>query len=129
MTAVVLVVFGLTSCGGDDGGGATRAYDVRLRTDDSTEEYAYIAEDDVDLRVGDEVTFRMRNTGSLNHDLQVVDPDGAAIATAPAVAPGDTLALTVLFDEAGFYRLNCLVDNHLTEHGMQTFVEVTEPES
>lgn len=119
---------GLAACG-SNGGGPTRSYELTLRTDDSSEEYAYIAESAVDIRVGDEVTFRVRNTGSLPHDLQVVDPDGDAIATAPAVASGDVLTLTVQFEQPGFYQLNCLVDDHLTLHSMQAIVEVTEPDA
>ncbi len=127
-TALIGVVIGLSACGSDGDAEAVRSYELRLRTDDSTDEYAYIAEDSFDLRVGDEVTFQMQNTGSLNHDLQIVDPAGQAVATAPAVAPGDMLSLTVLFEEAGFYQLNCLVDDHLTGHQMQSFVEVTDPD-
>lgn len=116
----------LAACGGGSDDPVGRAYELRLRTDDSSEEYAYIAVDEPAIQVGDEVTFVMENTGSLAHDLQVVAPDGNAIGVAAAVAPGEELTLTVLFEEAGFYRLNCLVDNHLTEHDMQAIVEVTE---
>ena len=56
----------------------------------------------------------------------MVDPDGDAIGAAAAADPGATTSVTVLFEAAGFYRLNCLVDNHLTEHGMQAVVEVTD---
>ena len=41
-------------------------------------------------------------------------------------AAGGTASVTVWFEEPGFYRINCLVDDHLTEHGMQAIVEVTE---
>ena len=34
--------------------------------------------------------------------------------------------LTASFDSAGFFRLNCLVGDHLIVHEMQTFIEVTE---
>jgi plastocyanin len=123
-----VAVIAVSACGADSSG-PTRAYELSLRTDDSSEEYAYIAEGDVDIRVGDEVTFQMRNTGSLPHDLQVVDPEGSAIATAPAVASGEVLTLTVLFEQPGFYQLNCLVDDHLTRHSMQALVEVTDPDA
>ncbi len=47
------------------------------------------------------------------------------MASAPPAVPGDATSVTVLFEEPGFYQLNCLVDNHLTEHGMQAIIEVT----
>lgn len=107
-----------------------RAYTVPLRMEDAEDRYRYVAEGAVpDIRVGDEVTFEVRNAGVLLHDLQVVAPDGDVVGTAAAVAPGDTLTLTVEFDDAGPYRLNCLVDDHLTVHQMQTVVEVREPDA
>lgn len=133
MTVVRLVLGGvaavaltLSACGSNASSEPLRSYTLHLRADDSEPEYMYIAEDAVDLRVGDQVTFEMRNDGTLDHDLQVVDPAGDDIATADAVGPGQTLTLIVDFDDPGFYQLNCLVDNHLTEHGMQAIVEVTD---
>ena len=119
----------MSACGANASSEPLRTYTLNLRADDSEPEYMYIAEDTVDLRVGDQVTFAMRNDGTLDHDLQVVDPQGDDIATADAVGPGQTLTLTVDFEEPGFYQLNCLVDNHLTEHGMQAIVEVKEPDN
>lgn len=124
----IALLSGVAACGGNssDSSEPVRSYTLNLRADDSQPEYLYIAEDPIDLRVGDEVTFELDNTGSLIHDLQVVDPAGATIGVAAAAEPGATTSVTVLFDEPGFYRLNCLVDNHLTEHGMQAVVEVTD---
>lgn len=115
-----------TACGGNSSAEPLRSYTLHLRTDDSGDEYDFVAEDEIDLRVGDEVTFELDNTGTLTHDLQIVDPSGQSLGTAPAANPGSSTSVTVLFDEAGYYRLNCLVDNHLTEHRMQAIVEVTD---
>lgn len=122
---VTALIVPLAACGADGEAEPLRSYTLRLRADDSADEYLYIAEDPVDLRVGDEVTFEFDNTGSLAHDLQVVDPDGDEIGVSTVAAAGETTSVTVLFEEPGFYRLNCLVDDHLTEHGMQAIVEVT----
>jgi plastocyanin len=133
VSAVLLAGLVLAAgCGGDSAGdsGATRSYDVELRIDDSQDDYRYVAVGDIpDFTVGDEVTFVVENTGTLNHDLQVQAPDGDVVAVAPAVAPGDTLETTALLGQVGVYRLNCLVDNHLTEHSMQTLIEVAPAES
>lgn len=123
--AVALVLAGLTACGSDGAAEPARSYTLHLRAEDSDERYTYVAEDDVDIHVGDEVTFEVDNAGALIHDLQVVDPDGGVVGVAAAADPGATTSVTVLFEEPGYYRLNCLVDNHLTEHDMQVIVEVT----
>lgn len=122
----VMALLVATACGGDEGAEPTRSYTLQLHMEDSADEYRYVADEAVDVRVGDEVTFEVRNDGVLPHDLQVQHPSGDAMATAPAVGPGGVLTLTVRFDEPGFYRLNCLVDDHLTRHGMQAVIEVTE---
>ena len=120
------LILPLAACASDGEAEPLRSYTLHLRADDSQQEYVYIAEDAVDLRVGDEVTFEFDNTGSLAHDLQVVDPAGVEIGLSTVAPAGGTTSVTVLFEEPGFYRLNCLVDDHLTEHGMQAIVEVTE---
>ena len=123
---VLAMVVPLAACASDGEAEPLRSYTLHLRAEDSEQEYLYIAEDPIDIRVGDEVTFEFDNTGGLPHDLQVVDPDGIEIGLAPVAPAGDTTSVTVLFEEPGFYRLNCLVDDHLTAHGMQAVVEVTE---
>ena len=123
---MALASTGVVGCGSDSAT-PTRAYSVDLQMVDNEDRYSYIAVGEVPtFQTGDQVTFVVENTGTLNHDLQVVDPDGTAIATAAAVAPGSTLTLTVDLDAPGIYQLNCLVDNHLTQHHMQTLIEVVD---
>lgn len=119
----------LVACGGDGGDEptATRSYEVPLHIEDHADEYRYVADGQVpDFTVGDEVTFVVDNTGALPHDLRVVGPDGTTLGAAPAVAPGGTIELTVLLADAGVHQLNCVVDDHLLAHGMQTFIEVAD---
>lgn len=94
--------------------------------DDSADRYRYVATDVVDIRIGDEVTFELENSGTLPHDLQLVDPDGTTLGTAEPIAPGARAEVTVRFFDAGFHALNCLVGDHLTVHRMQTLFEVTD---
>ncbi len=124
-TTVLPVILLAAACGGNGPAEPVRAYTINMHTDDSMDEYDYIADDPIDVRVGDEVTFDVAITGTLIHDLQIVDPQGRAIGAAPPAVPGDSTSVTVLFEEPGFYRLNCLVDDHLTEHAMQAIIEVT----
>jgi plastocyanin len=116
----------LLACGAN-GNEPTRIYTVELRMEDHEDEYRYVPIGEVPtFMVGDQVTFEAENDGTLDHDLQIVGPDGLAIDEADAVAPGDVLAVTVDLDEPGIYQLNCLVDDHLTAHHMQEFIEVVD---
>lgn len=125
MVAAALIL--TTACGKDTGVEATRSYSLGLRVEESADRYRYVATDVVDIRVGDEVTFEFENTGALGHDLQVVGPDGRTLGAASPIAPAARAEVTVRFGEAGFHRLNCLVDDHLIAHRMQTLFEVTDP--
>ncbi len=122
---LALSLLAIAGCGGEDGPDVLRSYDVDLRIDDFEDEYRYVATGEIpDFAVGDEVTFIVDNTGRFAHDLQVLAPDGDVAGYAEAVLPGDSLELTVYLGQVGVYRLNCLFDNHLTEHDMQTLIEV-----
>ncbi|MEO6571286.1 MAG: hypothetical protein ABIO83_07025 [Ilumatobacteraceae bacterium] len=129
VSVVVVVVMAavMAACGSSGGAAApTRAYVLRLHIDDSSDEYAYVAADPVDLRIGDAVTFRVTNTGTLIHDMQIIDPAGTEVGAMAPIPAGGTADVTVLFDEAGYYRLDCLIDDHLTRHHMQSIVEVVD---
>ncbi len=115
----------LLACGGDDTVEPLRSYEMRLHIDDAEERYRYVADDPVDVRVGDEVTFQVTNTGALPHDLQVVGPGDVVLGVAPPVVSGGVITLTVHFAEPGRFALRCLVDDHLTTHGMQSIIEVS----
>lgn len=119
------------ACGGGGDGDVAeplRSYAIPLTVDDSGEEYDFLTDSTVDIRVGDEVTFELDNTGGLIHDLHIVDPDGSTVARTDPITPGASTTLTALFDQVGVYRLSCFVDDHFVGHQMFTFVEVTEPD-
>lgn len=114
------------SCGADGEIEAQRSYEIDLTVTDDEERYRYVTTDEVDVRVGDEVTFVMDNTGSLIHDLNVTDPDGTTIGRIEPQQPGARAAVTVLFTESGQHRLSCFVDDHFTTHEMSVVVVVGE---
>lgn len=126
LASIAGVVTIVTACGADAGSPPERAYVVDLHIDDSGEEYDYVPDEPFDVRVGDQVTFRIENTGDLPHDVQIVDPNGKQIATGPVADPGGVTEAVVLFEEAGIYQINCLVDDHLMGHRMQALVQADE---
>ena len=123
--AVSILLLAVAACGTDGSTDAARSYTVQLRADDSGAEYRYVTDQSLAITTGDEVTFELHNDGALPHDVQVVAPDGTQVGLAPVADAGATTSVTVRFDEPGYYRLNCLVDDHLTAHGMQAIIEVT----
>lgn len=121
----LLVVIAL-SCGADGEVSAERSYEIDLTVTDDEERYRFVTADAVDIRVGDEVTFVMDNTGDLIHDLEVTDPDGTTIGRIEPQSPGAVASVTVLFTETGQHRISCFVDDHFTVHNMSEVVVVAE---
>ncbi len=125
LTFLSAALVALGACAGDSES-STREHTLRLLAQEHGDEYGFVADGPVDLRVGDRVTFELQNDGRLPHDLAVIHPDGHTIGTTPAAPPGDVVSVEVDLAEPGYYRLNCNVDDHLTTHGMQAIVEVSE---
>lgn len=117
-----------TSCGSDAGAEPLRESSLVLDAYEDGNDYKYRAIGTVDVRAGDRVTIEVRNTGSLIHDLAVIHPDGSTVAAMDPIAAGATGTLVVDLEDPGYYRLNCNVDNHLTQHGMQAVIDVTNPD-
>ncbi len=118
---LLLVSFG---CGGDASTPA-REYTLHLRAEENGEKYDFVAEDPIDIKIGDRVTFDMRNAGQLGHNFRVTDARSSTVGFADVVAPGASLQVVVTFEEPGMYRLACDFDDHLTKYDMQAIIEVT----
>lgn len=123
-----LVLLASYGCGGT-GSAATREYTLHLRALDSnetsTDKYEFVAEEPIDIQVGDRVTFEMLNAGQLAHNFRVTDARSSTLGFADIVAPGKSLQVVVTFEQPGLYRLACDFDDHLTKHDMQAIIEVT----
>jgi hypothetical protein len=51
-----------------------------MHISDDADEYKYVLDDPADIRVGDEVTFVITNSGHLPHDVQITDASGRQLA-------------------------------------------------
>jgi plastocyanin len=63
-------------------------------------------------KVGDKVTFTVRNKGVTGHDFDI-----AGVKNMPVIAGGKTFKYTVSFKKKGVYRYVCTVPRH-AELGM-----------
>ena len=146
--AAVLLILGVSACGGSDEPGAdagassaaTTAPDepqtpatqpgstVATPPGEQESEAVTVTATDFELQVGEdglsagEVEFTLVNDGGATHDL-VVERDGEEIAAVGAADPGETSTVTVTL-EPGTYVLSCSIADHRAM-GMETTVEVT----
>jgi len=127
----------LAACGSDDGSnragagqGADRTIDVEMR------DIAY-SPTSVDVRVGETVRFKFKNTGQVEHDAFIGDAaaqdahekqmreghDHGDGANAVSVKPGKSASLTHTFDRPGQLVIGCHEPGHYTG-GMRITVNI-----
>ncbi|HEV8248575.1 MAG TPA: cupredoxin domain-containing protein [Gaiellaceae bacterium] len=118
--AVLVTVFALAGCGGDNGssasssGGARSTIEVRLSEFKLDPSHVSVDEPGT-------YTFRAVNDGQSVHALEI-EGHGVEEET-ENIQPGDSADLTVDLKEAGDYELYCPVDDHRAM-GMDGSVDV-----
>lgn len=106
-----LLALALAACGGggDNGGGGGGEGVIEV-----TETEFKIEPANITAPAG-EITFEIKNNGSVEHDLAVV-VNGETM-TSPLVPPGQTVTWSVTIDQPGEYQTLCTVPGH-KEAGM-----------
>lgn len=112
----------LAGCGGDNDesetAGPARVVEITAK------EYSFNG-DPGELVRGETIRFVVSNTGSLDHEMQVLDGDGRLMERTATISPGQTGDVTVTFEEAGPHRLICDINDHLSR-GQSVGITVAE---
>lgn len=67
------------------------------------------------ITAGETIRFEMTNTGTQQHEFEVLDPDGEAVGEVAAMDPGATGGATITFDEPGEYTYQCILVDPATD--------------
>lgn len=114
---MLLALVVLAACGGGGGGGGTSDNGGGTVADGEIEvvlqEYSFTP-NNIEVPVGQPITFVLKNEGSLEHDMAFDDLDQVS----DMVSAGDTATFEVTFEEAGTYPFYCTVPGH-REAGME----------
>ena len=108
----------LVACGG--GGSSPALAAGRIIAIDAAE-FAYTP-NKFDAKVGEKLTFKITNKGTLDHSLVIAGADGAVI-TRVDVKLGSTATLDFTPSKAGTYQFYCDVPGH-KESGMTGTINV-----
>ncbi len=76
-------------------------------------------------RVGDTITFAIKNTSGTTHNFSLMDPTGNTIRNIDIPA-GESVDVTVTFSKAGIYPFQCNKTGHSTL-GMKGRVTASAP--
>ena len=70
-----------------------------------------------EAKVGQKVTFKVTNKGTVEHNFVVLSPDGSQELTQMTTQPGETKSLEFTPTEAVTYQIDCNIAGH-KEAGM-----------
>jgi uncharacterized cupredoxin-like copper-binding protein len=68
-------------------------------------------------KVGEKLTFKVTNKGTVEHNFVVLSPDGSQELTKMSTQPGETKSLEFTPSEAVTYQIDCNIAGH-KEAGM-----------
>ena len=102
------------------GGATTKAADreVELNAGD----YAFTGMDAFSAKVGETIEFEMKNTGTVEHEFEVLLPDGEALGEIGPTKPDKAGKVTLRFDKPGTYRFVCDIEDHQARGMAGTFI-------
>ncbi|MEL6893881.1 MAG: cupredoxin domain-containing protein [Actinomycetota bacterium] len=122
-TALAAGFTALTACGSAD----EETLDGReLQVDLVAVDYAFEANEALEIAVGDRVTFTVRNGGTLDHELEVLSSENRSLGATERIPPNAVREVTVTFEEEGTYRVICDIDDHFSRGQVAQFT-VTPP--
>ena len=93
---------------------AQKEVEAAFDTEPATSANAVTTSDPGAIEPGDTIEFDVENVGEVDHSLEVLSSTGSSLGRTERIAPGATATITVIFDDAGVYRLICDVDDHLS---------------
>src|SRR2546429_296820 len=67
---------------------------------------------------GETVEFELRNTGTEEHEFEVLGPDGQAVGEVSEVQPGKSGEAEMTFTKSGTYTFRCALKDH-EQRGMK----------
>jgi uncharacterized cupredoxin-like copper-binding protein len=116
-------LFLVAGCGSDDAAApAGEARSVEI----AAVEYAFEAKESITITAGETIEFIVTNEGTIDHEMEVLTDANRRLGKTERIAPGNSAAVVVSFDEAGVYRVICDIDDHQSR-GQQAEFTVFEP--
>jgi uncharacterized cupredoxin-like copper-binding protein len=99
--------------------GSVAAYDREI--DVTAKEYAITGLDGFTAKVGEKIEFKLTNKGTMQHELEVLGPDGKNIGEVGPTDPGKTGEVVIEFPTAGTYTYLCGIADHAARGMKGTF--------
>jgi uncharacterized cupredoxin-like copper-binding protein len=118
VVSVILIAL-LVACSGGTGGGTQAPASGSTggkSTNVSATEFQF-SPNKFEGKVGEKITFKVTNKGTVEHNFVILSPDGSQELTKISTQPGETKSLEFTPTEAVTYQIDCNIAGH-KEAGM-----------
>jgi uncharacterized cupredoxin-like copper-binding protein len=85
-------------------------------------DYSFTGTDQIAVNTGQTIEFRMTNRGTVEHEFEVLKPDGDALGEIGPTTVGEEGNVTLTFVDSGSYRYVCGITDHEALGMAGTFV-------
>ena len=72
-------------------------------------DYKFEIPDALTVKKGETIKFVFKNEGTVNHEMEIVDPNRQPIAEVASLVPKTEGAVTIAFEQAGIYVMRCIL--------------------
>jgi uncharacterized cupredoxin-like copper-binding protein len=84
----------------------------------TAKEYAFTGLEGFTAKVGEKIEFKLENAGTMEHELEILGPDGKDVGEVGPTAAGKDGEVIIAFEKAGTYTYKCGIADHASR-GMQ----------
>src|SRR2546426_626719 len=123
-SAVLLVLLPLlAACASDSGATDVTAGNAECPPAKTGLDYGYVVPSSLStITAGQTIEFELENTGTVEHEFEVLGPDGKAVGEVGETEAGKTGKADITLTKSGTYTFRCGIEDH-EKRGMKgTFV-------
>jgi uncharacterized cupredoxin-like copper-binding protein len=106
----------ITVSGASAEGSEDAKYDREVEV--TAKEYAFTGLDGFTAKVGEKIEFKLENAGTMEHELEILGPDGKDVGEVGPTAAGKDGEVIIAFEKPGTYTYKCGIADHASR-GMQ----------
>ena len=109
----------LTVSGDSDAAEGDAKYDREVEVE--AKEYAFTGMDGFTAKAGEKIEFKLENKGTMQHEFEVLGPDGKNIGEVGPTEPGKDGEVVIELKEPGTYTYLCGIADHASRGMKGTF--------
>ena len=87
----------------------------------TAKEYAFTGMDGFEAKVGEKIEFKLENKGTMQHEFEILGPDGKNVGEVGPTDPGKDGEVVIELKTPGTYTFRCGIANHASRGMRGTF--------